>query len=171
MLRNLMVLGAALATIAAAAPWRSYSHPEAGFTIEAPEGFVLNSDKQVDGARTRLYGVRSGDLVFGIVSTDASTAVPASEWAQGEIAVANAVADGAAMETKEISRTQIAYPGGGAVEVLLRDAEIVSRTRILVRRPWVLHLAVIALPEQEALVNSPEADRFLNSAKVVVPAI
>jgi len=171
MIRNLLVLAAAMSTVAAAAPWRSHAFPEAGFRAEAPAEFSFRSEEAgySSGAKMRIYGVHDGDVVYRVVSIG-GPAITAGEWEMGPAAVANAVADGVVSDSKQLSRTRIAYPGGGAVELYLDFDGLMARARVIAMRPWVLLAEVMVKPGQEAALKSPEADRFLNSVKVVIPA-
>lgn len=165
-----VALAAAAATTALAAEtWQRFVDPAATFSVEAPASFSFTRNDTVSGLPARAFSARSGDFAYVIVAMDARS-LPAAEWTMGADKIADAIATGAAEGQVLVSRRALPYPGGAAHEVVLVIDGVASRNLFIVRRPYILNVAVMRNGSDTGSLQNPDADRFLRTTAVAGPA-
>jgi len=151
---------------AAAAAWRTHSLAEAGFSVDAPEGFALMGEKTTaDGVRLRGYNVALGDLALIVTSADGRQ-LPPDAWQGSPDDMADAVVEGAIRNVETPRVAKFPVPGGAGRRLTYSHDGKSVRAEILLRRPWIIHVSVTAQSSQAELLNSPEADRFIASLRL-----
>ncbi|HYE42078.1 MAG TPA: hypothetical protein VEA15_01690 [Caulobacteraceae bacterium] len=158
------VLAPAAIAVAAEA-WSVQTFRSAGFSIEAPTQLTAQPAAQVEGAGTMLAfsGTLDG-LAYVATSTNVANLPGIREAAPAD--VAQAVMDGALEGNTLVSQRPSPYPAGAARDFIVRSPDgKMLRNRVVFHYPWVYSIMVGVQAGNAAALDSPAADRYLNSIK------
>jgi len=156
---------------ALAAAWAVERHPDWGFEATSPRPLELSRDEKGEDSgypiATRAWAATHEGAVFIVASTDMKQVVPARTLDRDLVAENVFRGASTAPGMRLVSRKPGAYPGVGQRDFVIEQNGMRLRMRVTVQYPWTVTGMVAAPSNAPEALESPEAERFLASVRIV----